>query len=129
MKKTLVLSLIVMILLAACKKDHEKPPISLKGKWNVESTTTKKFENAIIVNTVVIPGNGATFNFQDNGTVVLSHDGVIESQPFTIQSDSNVDIAGYSYEIRNLTASSVTLFLRDIYASGEFVEFVEDLKR
>jgi hypothetical protein len=72
------------------------------------------------VNTVVIPGNGATFNFQDNGTVVISHDGVIESQPFTIQSDSNVDIAGDSYEIRNLTASSVTLFLRDIYAPGEF---------
>ena len=129
MKKTLVLSLIAMILLAACKKDKKETPVSLKGKWNVESTTIKSFENSIIVNTVVIPGNGATFNFQDNGTVIISHDGVIESQPFTIQSDSNVDIAGDIYEIRNLTASSVTLFLRDIYAPGEFAEIVTDFKR
>src|SRR5436190_6992358 len=119
MRKTLLLSLIAMIIFASCKKDPKQPPISLKGKWNVESTTIKSFENATIVNTVVIPGNGATFDFQENGTVVISHDGVIESHPFTIQSDSNVDIDGEGYEIRNLTASSVTLFLRDTYAPGE----------
>jgi nitrous oxide reductase accessory protein NosL len=31
MKKTLLLSLIAMILLAACKKDKKETPISLKG--------------------------------------------------------------------------------------------------
>ena len=82
-----------------------------------------------MVENVTIPGNGATIDFQNNGTAVMTHDGVVESHPYTIQPGSKVDIEGYIYETRNLTASSVTLFLRDEYSPGEYAEFLQDLKR
>jgi hypothetical protein len=130
MKETLLLTLAAMIILASCKKDKEKeePVISLKGKWNVESATIKSYENNALTNTTTLPANGCTFDFQNNGNVVMSHDGVIESHQYTIISDS-VDIEGYMYEIRNLTALSVTLFLRDEYTPGNYAEFEQTLKR
>jgi len=131
MKKALLLSLAAMIILASCKKDKETEvtEISLKGKWNVQSTQIKGFQNNIMVENVTIPGNGATIDFQNNGTAVMTHDGVVESHPYTIQPGSKVDIDGDINEIRNLTASSVTLFFRNENSPGEYDEFLEDLKR
>ena len=130
MKKTLLLSLVVIITLAACKKDKVKDvtEISLKGKWTVQSTLIKHFDNNVLVDSYTIPGNGAIFDFQTNGSVVMTHDGVVESHPYNIQG-SKVDIDGDINEIRNLTASSVTLFLRDEYSPSEYVEFLQDLNR
>jgi hypothetical protein len=131
MKKLTILTLAAMIILASCKKDppKEEPVPSLKGKWNVESTIIRSYENSVLANTTNLPGNGATFDFQNNGNVVMSHDGVIESHLYTLMPDSKVDIEGYTYEIRNLTAHSVTLFLRDENSPGDYDEFDQTLKR
>ena len=131
MKTLTILTLAATIILASCKKDPptEKPVPSLQGKWDIESTIVKSYENSVLVNTISLPGNGATFDFQANGNVVMSHDGVIESHPYTITSNSKVDIEGYIYEIRNLAASSVTLFLRDEYSPGNYAEVEQTLKR
>jgi hypothetical protein len=131
MKTTTLVALAAIIVLTSCKKDpaKEEPVPSLKGKWNVESTIIKSYENSALVNTTTVSGNGAIFDFQTNGNVVMSHDGVIESHPYTITSDSKVDIEGYIYEIRNLTALSVTLFLRDESSPGNYAEFEQTLKR
>ena len=131
MKKTLLLSLVVIITLAACKKDQVKEvtEISLKGKWTVQSTLIKHFDNNALVDSYTIPGNAATIDFQANGTAVMTHDGVVESHPYNIQPGSKVEIEGDIYEIRNLTTSGVTLFLRDEYSPSEYVEFLQDLNR
>jgi hypothetical protein len=81
------------------------------------------------VTTINDPGNGATFDFQTNGNVVMSLDGVIESHQYTITSDSKVNIEGYIYEIRNLTAHRVTLFLRDEDSPGSYAEVEQTLKK
>ena len=59
----------------------------------------------------------------------MTHDGVVESHPYNIQPGSKVEIEGDIYEIRNLTTSGVTLFLRDEYSPSEYVEFLQDLNR
>lgn len=131
MKPITILTLAATIILTSCKKESakEEPAPSLKGKWNLESTIVKSYENSALVNTTTLAGNGATFDFQTSGNVVMSHDGVIESHQYTITADSKVDIEGYMYEIRNLTAHSVTLFLRDEYSPGNYAEIEQTFKR
>ncbi len=129
MKKTLLLSLIAMIILASCKKDKEEPSISLKGKWTVETTIVKDYENGVLVDTNTEPGDGTTLDFQNNGNVVISGPAGVESYPYTIKPDSKVEIDGDISEVRNLTRSSVTLFYRDDYLPGEYSEIFLYLKR
>ena len=131
MKTTTLVTLASLIILSSCKKDpvKEAPAPSMKGKWNLESTIIKSYENSALVTSITEPGDGAIFDFQNNGNVVMSHDGVIESHPYTISSDSKLNIEGYIYEIRHLTAASVTLFLRDEYSPGNYAEIEQSFKR
>ena len=126
MKKTLVLSMIVMFLFAACKKDKEA---TLKAKWTIENAVTKEYVNGSLTNTMTIPGGGTTVDFQDNGNVVITSPGQpVESYPYTI-SGSRVDFDGDSWEVKSLTLSSVTLYIREDYAPGEYDEISINLKR
>jgi len=128
MKKTLVLSLIVMILLTACTKSKDE--ISLKGKWTADNAVLKEYVSNTLTSTTTLPGDGTTFDFQVNGNVVITSPGSpVESYPYTIKPDSKVEFDGDTYEIRNLTASIVTLFFRDDYAPGEYDELFINLKR
>ena len=133
MKNTYVLALLAIIILTSCKKDPaepiNEPAPSLKGKWNLVSTDYKEFESDTLVNDFSLPGNGATFDFQPDGNVVMKHDGVTETHPYSIQSDSKVDIDGYINEIRNLTSSSVTLYQRLEDSPGNYDEIQVNLKR
>lgn len=130
MKKTLVLSLAVMILLAACKKDKKEPSISLKGKWTIENLVQKEYENGVLTDTETLPGDGTTYDFQDNGNLAISSPGSgIESFPYNIKPDSKVEIDGDIIEVRNLTGSTVTLFFREDLAPNEYTELFLNLKR
>ena len=106
----------------------EEESMSLIGKWNVESTNIKSYQNSQLVEDVSLPG-GAIFDFQSNGNVVMTHDGVIESHPYTIFPDSTVQIEEDVLEIRNLTDSSVTLYQRVDYSPDEYQEAVISLKK
>lgn len=127
MQKILFLALAAITIFASCKKD--KKDISLVGKWTVESYTINYYDDDILDETETAPGNGATFDFQSNGQVVVFSDGTSETQPYTIVSDSTVDIGGDLLEIKNLTASSVTLYFRDNYLPGEYTEIIFNLRR
>ena len=128
MKKTLAFSFIVMILLIACKKDP--PEASLKSKWILENAVSKEYVNGTLMNTTTIPGSGATLDFQDNGNVVITYPGSpVESFPYTIKSGSKVEFDGDIYEIRDLTNSTVTLYIRYDYAPGEYDENFLNLKK
>jgi len=126
MKKTLVLSLIVMILLVACKKDKEE--ISLKGKWNLENVITKEYQSGVLINTNTEPGDGYKYDFQNNGNLLISGFLTGTTVPYTIISNSKVEIDGDIFEIRNLTGSNVTLFIRVDY-TNEYQEMFLNLKR
>ncbi len=126
MKKTLALSLIVMTLLIACKKDKEE--ITLKGKWNVENIITKEYQNGILVNTNTEPGGGYKYDFQNDGNLLISGFLTGTTVPYKIMSNSKVEIDGDIFEIRNLTSSDVTLFIRIDYGN-DYQEMFLNLKR
>lgn len=126
MKKIITLCLLIMILIAACKKDSDEP--TLKGQWNVEDIVTKEYRNGT-ENTVTEPGNGYKYNFQDNGELLITAFLVGTTMPYTILPGSKVNIDGDIFEIRNLSSSRVTLFTRIDYVPGEYDELAINLKR
>lgn len=129
MKRTLMLSLIVLILLSACKKKNEDVVISLKGKWTAENMVFKSYDNNVLISTYPFPATGTTLDFQDNGNVVITDLYGVESFPYSIKPGSKVEFDGDTYEIRNLTANSVTLFIREDHGPGLYTEMFLNLKR
>jgi hypothetical protein len=125
MKKTLALCLIGITLLIACKKDKE---ITLKGKWNLESIVTKEYQNGVLMNTNTEPGDGYKYDFQDNGELLITAFLTASTSTYSIKADSKVEIDGDIFEIRNLTASNVTLFFRTDYIN-QYQEMFLNLKR
>jgi len=130
MKKLFTLSLLTLCLFTACKKDKEPAPPSLKGKWTIENYVYKEYTSGSLSDTYSEPGAGGTIDFQNNGIVVITIPGVPpDSYPYTIKPDSKVDIDGDIYEIRNLSSSNVTLFMREDYAAGDYDELYINMKR
>ena len=130
MKKLLTASLLTLVLFTACKKDPQPAAPSLKGKWTIENMLYKEYLGGSLDNTYTEPGAGGTIDFQNNGNVVSTIAGnPVQTSPYTIKPDSKVEIDGDIYEIRNLTATSVTLFIREDYAPGEYDESYINLKR
>lgn len=131
MKKLVILSLFGLVLFAACKKEKEKDNTpSLKGKWTIENYVDKIYISGTLNGTYTSQGDGATMDFQDNGHVIILVPGdTPESYTYTIKPDSKVDIDGDIYEIKNLTASTVTLLMREDYGGGDYEELYINLKR
>jgi len=126
----LTASLLTLVLFTACKKDPQPAAPSLKGKWTIENFMYKEYVGGALTDTYTEPGAGGTMDFQNNGNVVFTVPGdPIETHPYSIKPDSKVDIDGDIFEIRNLTASNVTLFIRQDYAPGEYDEAYINLKR
>ncbi len=83
----------------------------------------------MVVDTDTEPGGGATLDFQNNGNVVITNSSGVETFPYTL-SGSNVSFEGDVYQIRDLGANTVTLYLRDDLGSvGDYYEFFVNLKR
>ena len=129
MKKLLAISLMGMFLFTACDKDNPVAEPSLTGKWNVETIVTKEYENAVLINTNTEPGDGYKYDFQTNGNLLISSFLNSSTHPYSILPNSKVEIDGDIFEIRNLTASQVTLFFRQDYAPGEYDDLFINLKR
>ena len=127
MKKITTLSLISMFLLIACRKDKDE--VSLKGKWTLESVITKQYRNGSLVNTNTEPGNGYKYDFQDNGNLVITGFLAGSTASYSILTNSKVKIDGDVFEIRNLTASNVTLFIRVDYTPDQYDELYVNLIR
>ena len=136
MKKYILISLILAAIISvfsACSKDDNddnSPVISLTGKWNVENYVIKSYENGVLQNTNTTPGNGTTFDFQTNNNLVITMPGLpVENYTYAIQPGNKVVFDGETFEIRNLTSTSVTLYIREDYAQGEYDELFINLKR
>ena len=130
MKRTLLLSLVVVFILSACKKKNEEVVISLKGKWKAENSIYKEFDNSILIYTYTEPFDRTTFDFQNNGNLVISDDSGYETYPYTLQNNTSVQFAGDTYEIKNLTATSVSLYYRSEFGpDGDYMEYFINLKK
>ena len=103
---------------------------ALKGLWNVDSRVSKEYANGSLTNTTTEPGNGSTWDFQDGGILIIARPGGNpETHGYVIQQDNKVNIDGYVVDILNLTATTVTLYLRRDFAAGEYDEVFTNLKR
>lgn len=131
MKKYILFSLILTGLLFACSKDDDnEPALSLTGKWNVETFVVKSYEYGVLQNSNTTPGNGATFDFQTNNNLVITIPGFpVENYTYAIQPGNKVVFDGETFEIRNLTSTSVTLFMREDQTPDEYDELYINLKR
>jgi hypothetical protein len=126
MKQALILCLGIFMFSMACKK--EKDP-SLTGKWNIENSILMYYEGGALVDNVTQPGNGATMDFQQNGKVVIA-DGIGgDTLSYKILTGSKVLIDVDTFEIKNLTAPSVTLSARGPYGTDGYQEVTLNLKR
>lgn len=129
MKKLSILSLIILFVFTACKKDKNETP-SLQGKWTVENNVYKEYSGGSLSNTYTDPGAGTTMDFQNNGQMVITYpDKHTDVLSYTLQPNSKVNIDGDIFEIRSLTSSNVTLFLRQDYGLGNYDEVYMNLKR
>jgi len=130
MKHKLLLTLVIMTILGACKKDKPEPEISLQGKWTLENAIVKDYEKGVLIDEVNEPGDGTTYDFQDNGHLVITSPSFpVESVPYTINPGSKANIDGDIVDIQNLSASKVTLYFKDDYGQGDYVEIFLKLKR
>lgn len=126
MKKIIFPGLIALLLFSGCNKPKDE--ISLKGEWNVDNVITKEYRSGS-VNTITEPGDGYKYNFQDNGNLLITGFLSGSTVPYTMLPNSKVEIDGDVYEIRNLTASAVTLFVHVDYNADEYDELYINLKR
>ncbi|QNA45067.1 hypothetical protein [Lacibacter sediminis] len=129
MKRTLLLSLVVVLILSACKKKNEEVIISLQGKWTAESDVYKEYNNSTLTSTYTYTYEKTTFDFQSNNNLLIKDEYGTETLPYTIQNGTTVTFAGDTYEIKNLTAKSVVLYYREEYAPGEYMEYFINLKK
>lgn len=127
MKKNIMLGVVMMILLAGCKKNDEA--ISLQGKWVVENSITKYYQNGNLVNTVNETFPGLKWEFNSDGNLIRRAGLSADSTPYTITSDSKVNIGGEIFEIRDLTRSAVTLVNKAGNTPGTYTEVSLNLKR
>jgi hypothetical protein len=143
MKRTLLLSLVVVLTLSACKKNNEDNFTSmqqgamsldegiktLKGKWIAENTVSNEYDNSILIHTYKEPFDRTLMDFQDNGNLVITNQFGIRTIPYTIQNEVTVEFDGKIYEIRDLTATSVILVTRVDLGSGSFTDHCISLRR
>jgi hypothetical protein len=128
MKKVIII-LMAFILFNACKKD--KPDeLSIKGKWNLVNAVANTYENNILTDTETESGSGTTYDFQNNGMVIVTNvDSGTESFPYSIESASQIKIDGQLIDIKNLTSNTVTLSFRDVFSPTIYTEVIVNLQR
>ena len=119
MKKTLLFSLALMILMAGCSKDDDA---TIRGKWKVQSSVLKEYMNNSLVDTETAPGDGTTLDFRSNNELVITSPGSVETETWNMVSDNVIEFFGVQFEIRDLKESSVTLFNREDYGPGQYDE-------
>lgn len=129
MKRALFLSLVVLLILSACKKKNEEVVISLKGKWTPQSIVYQDFDNSTLQYSYTETPEKTTYDFQNNGYLVITDEYGSEMFQYKILNNSKLDLEGEIYEIKNLTAGSVVLYYRYDYSPGSYSEYSINLKR
>jgi hypothetical protein len=127
-----MLSLATSLSFVGCNKNDDKNgdnTSGLKGLWNMDSRVSNEYSNGSL-NTTTEPADGSTWDFQDGGILIITRPGSNpETHGYVLQAGNKVNIDGYVVDIQNLTATSVTLYLKLEFPSGEYDEVFTNLKR
>jgi hypothetical protein len=119
--------------IVGCNKNDNKSgdnASGLRGLWNMDSRVSKEYSNGSLTNSTTEPADGSTWDFQDGGILIITRPGSNpETHGYAVQQGNKVNIDGYVVDIQNLTATSVTLYLRHDFASGDYDEVFTNLKR
>ena len=127
--KKLIIILTAVLMLTACKKDRPDGP-SIKGTWNLVNIVANTYESDILTDTETVPGAGTTYDFQDNGTLlVTSIDNGTESFTYSIEPDNKIKLDGQLLEVKNLTDYNVMLSFRDVFSADIYTDIAVNLKR
>ena len=93
MKKMFIISLALISLLSACKKDDPvvAPTATLQTKWTLENTVIKEYINGVLTYTTTMAGNGTFIDFQTNGNLIVTPtSGPSSSSPYILLPGSKV---------------------------------------
>ncbi|MEO6683797.1 MAG: hypothetical protein ABIN48_13325 [Ginsengibacter sp.] len=128
--RKLILSfvIIISIMISSCEKNKVK--LSLQGKWEIVNISIVEVENGVKIyeeNYLGKPGD--YIDFRSDNKVYSEVDGVEDVGNYTLLKDNKVIVEGDTLEIRSLTKSSVTLFLKSYTNSTSFDESTINLIR
>ena len=122
MKKLLSIALAIMVLtLNACNKESAAP--TLVGKWKISTVILKS-------GTISTTYNGKTTDYADfkvTGKVELLFEGNLTETPYKITGNT-VTIDSQVYEIRNLSAGSVSLYYSEVVSGTKLEETINLIK-
>ena len=129
MIKLIMITILAFTILAACDKDDD-PPATLKRRCNLVNYTEKEYSNTLLINTVVEPGGGIQYDFQNNDRLIITEPGQPDNiVSYVILSSTEVEIGFQRFEIRDLTNSSVTLYDKVDFGGGDYEEAYVNLSR
>jgi hypothetical protein len=127
--RIILLILLTASILTACNKDKPDQP-SIEGKWTGVELIVLEYESGILTDTDTTSLAGTTLDFQSNGSLVVNDPATgVETLPYSLQSPSKIIIDGDLSEIRDLTQTTVTLYLREEYGSDHYGEVFMRLRR
>lgn len=112
--KAFFFSLLFAASLVACKKETEP---MLEGKWTLSSIVVKEYQNGALTFSDFAIGNGQTFEFHADGTLVFTENGNVQTTTYSLNGDK-VTFGGDTYDIQNLSDHSVTLFYKEYWGIG-----------
>ncbi|HEX6192971.1 MAG TPA: hypothetical protein VFZ42_11440 [Chitinophagaceae bacterium] len=128
MIRTLIISLLVLVIASCNKNDDDEATIL--GHWLVENYTEKEYDNNMLINTVVEPGGGIAYEFRSNGELIITTPGEpAQSYFYTLPAENKIIISGQEFELRGLTTSAVALYARDDFGPGSYEEAIINLRR
>jgi hypothetical protein len=136
MKKTVLSVLALSALVFSCKKDDDKSNAEkIQGKWNEVSIIENAHTNGVDHrDTTKVPTGYATLEFLSNGTAY--DNGANYKDTATYKVDGSNLILTYkgstssdTIQIKNLTGSDLSLYLKDMGTNGDFDETTVNFKK
>lgn len=91
-EKMYLLGISCLLLLFSCKKDDEKNlQAQISGKWKIEKTTVKVYENGklTIDETENVFSDEDYYDFKPDGTIGIYADGEIENATYSVNEEGN----------------------------------------
>ncbi len=131
-KLILYTAIITTFVMAACKKNVDKPPVgSLQNKWGIVSLNFQEVEGGVTVGSFNYIGVEADYiDFRNENKVYSIIDGSVNTSAYHILNNNKVmiDVAD-TLNLLSLTSTSVKLYNKDYTDVNSYDEITINLKR
>lgn len=128
-KKMTIILFVALFSLAGCKKDEVSKTTSEKilGKWNLSIVAGREYFPPNTDFSYNQTGKaGEYFDFRSDGKVYLKFDkSAEESETYTVDSDTQITIAGSPYTIQQLTDNQLVIYNKSI-SQGSSNSYIEE---